>query len=164
MRIDGESGRRGDRGGFFGGDVEPLAERRHGCGHDPLREALLVDERDVVDAQAAAAVGRIEVLAAELQTPGLTAVADQPGEVADVVPRVLVSLLELAVMLFDVGAVAARIGEAVELAADHGLRLVALGGPPPPQPLPALTDVDEAGGGVYEVGAEKGQPGGGRGV
>ena len=93
-RVRGGRGGRGDRRGVRGPDEEPLAQRRHRRGDDPLGEALVVDERDVEDPQARLAAGGIEVLAARLDRQDLRAA--EP--LADVAAGVLVGMLELALL------------------------------------------------------------------
>ena len=75
QRIDAERRRRRDRGGELRLHVEPLAERRHRRGDDPLAEVLVVDVADVVDAEAPFAERRVEVLAALLHVEHLLASA-----------------------------------------------------------------------------------------
>ena len=121
-RVRGHRRRRRDRGGVRRAHEEPLPQRRHGRRHDSLGEALVVNERDVEDAQARLAAGGVEVLAARLDREDLRP-ADALGDIA---AGVLVRVFQLASSL-KVLAEIVGISKLVQRAADDGLRLIALG-------------------------------------
>src|SRR5436853_6103859 len=90
-----------------------LAERARRCSNHALRHALVIDARDVVDAHPTRAFGDIEVLAPQLDA------ACRPGAVL----RCPLETLPIAPM----PGVPVRVGILVQIAADHGLRLVPFG-------------------------------------
>ncbi len=142
QRVEGEGGGGGDAGGEFGGDVETLAERGDGGGDDALGEALVVDVGDVEDDEAGLAGGGVEVFAALEEVEDLALAV------------VVVGLGEDGAVGGDVGVVIFRIREAVEVAAEGGLGLVALGPDDGVEAVVAGGDVGVAAEEVDRAGAE----------
>ncbi len=161
-RRDRLVGRQRHAGRVARGDARVLAERREGRGDDPLGEALVADAGDVVDAEAAAPFRDEHIFAAILQAADLAARAlddvgeflERPGLAAGIAvegpPARPVD--QLALVALDVEAPEIGIGVAVEVGADHRLRLVPFGDPhrlePALQPDPGV-QADE----VHEIGA-----------
>ena len=102
-----------DAGRVLAGDVRILAELRERRGDDALGHALVGDRRHVIDAHAAATFRNIEILAAKLD-----AACAARG-------RLVVRLGQTAAA-FEVVGVPVRVGVAVEVTADHCLRLLPL--------------------------------------
>ena len=111
--VDRLVGRQDDAGGVLGGNVQVLPQWRHRPAEDPVGHALVGDAGDVVGGHAAAALGGQDILAAQLQAAGLAAALREGDRQLEL--RLLVRL------------VARRIGVAMQVAADDGLRLVPLG-------------------------------------
>ena len=102
-----------DTGRVLAGDMRILAELRERCGDDALGHTLVGDRRHVIHAHTAAAFRDVEVLAAKLD-----AACTARG-------RAVVRLGQLAAA-FEMVRVPIRVGVAVEVTADHRLRLLPL--------------------------------------
>ena len=125
-RIWGERRRGGHAGGVGRLDVELLPERGHRRRRDPLRETLVVDESDVVDAQAVGAAGGVEILTAGLHLEHLALLEGVEQPPPDVAGGVTMGDAEGAVGGDVLGEIV-REGDMVERAAEDGLRLLLLG-------------------------------------
>ena len=116
-----------------GGDMRVLAERREGRGDDLLGDPLVGDRGDIVDAEAALALGDVEILAAHLHAPRRA--AGVLGDVAERLDRIglardplverpaAIPVLQLAAVALDMRFEEVGIGIAVEIRSDHRLRL-----------------------------------------
>ncbi len=111
--IDRLRGRERDTRGVFRTHVRVLTDRRERRSDDLLRHALVADAGDVVHAHAFRAFGDVQVFAAQL---------DAVGDAGAVLVRRRQFLAAILVLFEPV-----RIGVAVQIAADHGLRFVPLG-------------------------------------
>src|SRR5262249_59926647 len=107
-------------------------------GRDALTEALVVNVGDVVNAQAALAVGDVGVFAARLNAEGF------------VIRGVFVRLGQT-VLTLDVLGVLIGVGQLVQARPDDGLRLAPLSHRHPRDAPLARRDPGESPGGAYEV-------------
>src|SRR3546814_697216 len=116
-----------------------VAERGEGRGDDSLRQALVADRGYVVDAKAALAFGHEHVFAAQLQAAGgAVRVLDDIGELLQGLRLTAEITVEgfaagpfdqLAIVALDVEAPIIGVGVAVEVGAEHRLRLLPFGDP-----------------------------------
>jgi len=114
QRIEGEGGGGDHARGVAGFHIQTLAERGDGGGGDALGEGLVVHIGDVEDDETGLAGGGVEILAALEQVENLAATMVVVGLGEDRFQR-------------DVFGVVARVGEALEVGANGGLRFLALG-------------------------------------
>ncbi|MCG3162586.1 MAG: hypothetical protein JMDDDDMK_03879 [Acidobacteria bacterium] len=113
-RINGQRRRRSDSGRVFRINVKSLTERRDRRGRDAFAEAFVVNVGDVVNAQAAGAIGDVGVFAAHLNAERL-------------VMRGVFVGFDKAVFAFDVFFVLFGVSQLVQTRPDDCLRLVAFG-------------------------------------
>ncbi len=137
-RINSQRGRRCDGESVFCRDVKTLADGRDGRSDYALGESLVVDVGDVVDAQAAWSVGRVGVFTASLNIEDVAGVIGDGGQLAMAGDK-----------FFEI----VGIGDALEVAAINGFRLVVLGDGNGFEPALAGGDVNVAAHEIHEVGA-----------
>jgi hypothetical protein len=129
-----------------------MAGAREGGGDDAFRDALVADVGDVIDPEAATALGDVHVFPAQLQAADVAA-----GPLADVGELLERAVLRLAgpvgeqAAAAQVGGVEVGIGVLLQVGAEHGLRLVPFGHPDGleaalrPHPGMHADEVDRAG-------------------